>query len=87
MTPCPIHHKPPILVYPCCVGAQGGRATTPAKRASSARNAQKARQATQARRPLSGDTSAPESPALGPATASRRPYAGGPGARTRARAS
>jgi hypothetical protein len=60
--PCPIHGKPGLVIYPCCVGAQGGRAATPAKQAASRQNAEKARQAKQAKRPMSGDAPAPDRP-------------------------
>ena len=62
MKPCPIHGKPPVIYYPCCRGATGGKVTSPAKVAASRANAAKARQASQAKRRIPGDASAPDRP-------------------------
>jgi hypothetical protein len=51
-TPCPIHGKPGLVIYPCCVGAKGGQATSPAKGAASRVNAEKARATKAARTPF-----------------------------------
>lgn len=40
---CPEHNRP--LICPSCVGATGGRKTSPAKKKSSAKNAKRARRA------------------------------------------
>lgn len=38
---CPVHDKPAIHVYPCCVGMAGGARKSKAKARASARNGRK----------------------------------------------
>lgn len=38
---CRVHGKTPVLVYPCCVGAQGGARKSKRKAKASARNGRK----------------------------------------------
>jgi len=42
---CPVHGKPGVMIYPCCVGAKGGAVSTAKKRAAAVANLEKARQA------------------------------------------
>jgi hypothetical protein len=38
---CPIHGKPGVLIYPCCVGAKGGAQKSKRKAEASRRNGKK----------------------------------------------
>ena len=40
---CPIHGKPPVIYYPCCRGAAGGKVASAQKAQSSRENLEKAR--------------------------------------------
>lgn len=41
---CPTHGKPPVIMYPCCGGAKGGKASTRIKRKRARENLALARQ-------------------------------------------
>lgn len=47
---CPEHGKPPTLIYPCCGGAKGGRASTEWKGQTARENLQRANAAKAAKR-------------------------------------
>jgi aryl-alcohol dehydrogenase-like predicted oxidoreductase len=59
---CPTHGIPLVAYCPACRGATGGKVSSPAKVAASRENAAKARQASQAKRRIPGDASAPDRP-------------------------
>ena len=59
---CELHGIPLVCYCPACRGATGGQVSSPAKVAASRENAAKARQASQAKRRIPGDASAPDRP-------------------------